>query len=216
LCITRFDYFDEFYRIRCLVDDSLHSQIESHSRHAQSFRNVGLTLFCNAFSTVQFKTTVAELQSVNPELSGGALIQPGVIVKLPPYDSSCDKPILVSISSSTPPGPTSQGEPNAQPQPVPVPRPPAVEVVVQAPPTNPPPVAPIVIPSPPPAPVPVPAPAPEPEAAGPAFEEDEAPLAPEAEEIQPAEPLTTPTSGTISTRVAVAAVVAAALAFVPL
>ncbi|KAI8114479.1 hypothetical protein M9434_002601 [Picochlorum sp. BPE23] len=47
-----------------------------------------------------FKTTVNDITAVNPELSGGALVQPGTIVKIPPYDNTCDKPILVQIDNA--------------------------------------------------------------------------------------------------------------------
>ena len=69
-----------------------------------------------------FRTTVAELGNVNPELAGGALVQPGTIVKIPPYDSSCDQPVLVPLPSSnsspTPPSSSPVTVPVASPLPV--------------------------------------------------------------------------------------------------
>lgn len=52
-----------------------------------------------------FKTTYNDILSVNPELAGGALVQPGTVVLIPPYDNTCDKTILVGLpdsDSSTP------------------------------------------------------------------------------------------------------------------
>jgi LysM repeat protein len=103
-----------------------------------------------------FKTTVNDLNAVNPELGGGGLVQPGTTVKVPPYDSSCDKPIMItppssSSSSPAPAGPVVPVVPVPVMSPITVPSP----IVLASPPA--------VAPAPVPVPAPVPAPAPAPE-----------------------------------------------------
>jgi LysM repeat protein len=110
-----------------------------------------------------FKTTVAELGNVNPELAGGALVQPGTIVKIPPYVSSCDQPILVKLPTGN--GGASPSPANASPvMPLPAPLPLfSPSPVVASPPLFiPSPIAaPVLAPMPTPMPAPVEAPAPE-------------------------------------------------------
>jgi len=148
-----------------------------------------------------FKTTVAELGNVNPELAGGALVQPGTIVKIPPYDSSCDQPILVKLPSGNGGDPTPNASPDAKPLPVPVPVLPSPVLVSPSPAMMPSPILPLV---PPPvlAPEPVPEPAPAPV---------EAPA--EAPVVVTSTP--PPPSAAVSTKAVVAGVVAviAAVAF---
>lgn len=162
-----------------------------------------------------FKTTVAELGNVNPELAGGALVQPGTIVKIPPYDSSCDQPILVKLpdvdgasnGGSAPPANVTPA--NQVPLPVVKPEPVPVPVVVPPP---------VVMPTPIPAPVPVPVPAPvsapEPEAV-PAAAPAEAPVAPVVPVVVPVAALAPASSAAVGTKAVVAGVVAviAAVAF---
>jgi LysM repeat protein len=50
-----------------------------------------------------FQTTVSAIESVNPSLASGTLLQPGAVVDIPPYDSSCTSPILVTPNSQTTP-----------------------------------------------------------------------------------------------------------------
>lgn len=97
-----------------------------------------------------FKTTVSEIQSVNAGL--GSVVQPGAVVNLPPYDSTCDKPILVAS--------------NVPPQP---PAPPLGPSVIAVPPVAIAPIAPVAPrpSSPPPAVIPKPVPAPAPVVASP-------------------------------------------------
>lgn len=116
-----------------------------------------------------FQTTVADINAVNPEIAGGALVQPGTVIKIPPYDNTCTAPIIVTPNNPpSPPGPPAAPLPPSPPF---VASPPVV--VVQSPPMvmsppmmmSPPPVA--MAPSPAPMPptvmpvvTPVPAPAP--------------------------------------------------------
>ena len=150
-----------------------------------------------------FKTTVAELGNVNPELAGGALVQPGTIVKIPPYDSSCDQPILVKLPSSNGASPSPA---NASPA-VPVPLPlfsPSPVVASPSPAIMPSPMVPSPMPAPVPAPMEAPVPAPSSEAPAPA---------PEVTPVVVTAP--PPISAAISPKAAMAAVFAviAALAF---
>jgi LysM repeat protein len=111
-----------------------------------------------------FKTTYNDVLAVNPELAGGALVQPGTIVKIPPYDNTCEKPILVGFPDESSPTPGTGVVVNPVPVPVtpipvpvtPTPVPVTPTPVVIPPPTvtSPPP------PSPPPAPIPSPTPSP--------------------------------------------------------
>jgi LysM repeat protein len=87
-----------------------------------------------------FKTTYKDIAAVNPELAGGALVQPGTVVKIPPYDSTCDKTILVSLPKDDGKSPTTGGDP------VPVP------VTVSPVPVSP---VPVTLPPPSPSPSPV-------------------------------------------------------------
>lgn len=172
-----------------------------------------------------FKTTVNNIGVVNPELSGGALVQPGTIVKIPPYDSSCDQPILVKLPTGNggdKPTPNGDDKPAAPAEPVPVPAPKPTPAVVDPPPA----VLPSPIPLPLPVPVPVPAPilAPEPEpepVPAPVEAPVEAPAeAPEVEVIIAEDevvviteaPPPAPVSAAVSTKAVVAGVVAVIVA----
>ena len=111
----------------------------------------------------KFKTTVNDLLEVNPELAGSAIVQPGAVLKIAPYDDSCGEPVLVT---GTNPGPVVNIEPPvAASPPPPSPRPPSPVPVVLAPPPSPPSPVPVVLvppplpPPTPPVPVPVPIPA---------------------------------------------------------
>ena len=101
-----------------------------------------------------FKTTVNDITAVNPELSGGALVQPGTIVKIPPYDNTCDKPILVQLDNAggNPP-PNGGSTPVPVPVPVPVTNPSPIPIPVRSP-------SPVPVPSPSPSPSPSPVPEP--------------------------------------------------------
>jgi len=112
-----------------------------------------------------FKTTYNDVLAVNPELSGGALVQPGTIVKIPPYDNTCEKPILVEFPDDTTPTPgAGSGVVNPVPVPVnPVPVTPTPVVSTPSPVqtstvSSPP--SPSPTPTPSPAPIPVPPPEP--------------------------------------------------------
>lgn len=110
-----------------------------------------------------FQISGADILAINPEIAGGALVQPGTVLKIPPHDNTCEKTILVDLptGSSNTEGQTTGGQ---VPVPVNVP-------IVTAPPVPVAPIAPIApIPaiavSVPPAPAPitdVPAPTPAPE-----------------------------------------------------
>jgi LysM repeat protein len=149
-----------------------------------------------------FKTTVADLGDVNPELAGGALVQPGTIVKIPPYDSSCDQPVLVKLPTGN--GGASPSPANASPVvPLPVPLPLfSPSPVVASPP--------LFVPSPIAAPVPAPAPI---AAPMPAPVEAPVPAPTEAPVVVVSTP--PPPSSAVSAKAAIAAVVAmiAAMAF---
>ncbi len=109
-----------------------------------------------------FKTTVSTIYSVNPELVGVAVVQPGTVIKVPPYDSACESPTVVGLPGGpTAPTPPGAVVPLAPPAPV-VASPPAVVVAA----TPPPPAAPTVVPLFPSA---APAPAPAPKAEAPAL-----------------------------------------------
>ncbi len=118
-----------------------------------------------------FKTTVSTIYSVNPELVGVAVVQPGTVVKIPPYDASCEAVIVVSLPGG-PAAPATPGAPLAPVAPAPVVATPPAVVVASVPP---PPAAPTVVPlfpsaapAPAPAPAPVEAPALAPAASAPA------------------------------------------------
>lgn len=113
-----------------------------------------------------FKTTYNDVLAVNPELAGGALVQPGTIVLIPPYDNTCEKPILVNFpDNSTPSSPSSGSGVQIPVTPVPVTPIPVSPVTVPSPVAtpNPSPVPSPPVPSPPPSPVTAPPPAQSPE-----------------------------------------------------
>jgi LysM repeat protein len=103
---------------------------------------------------IAFKLSTADILAVNPEIAGGALVQPGTVLKIPPHDNTCEKTILVDLPTDGNDGgsSTSGGQ-----SPVPV----AVPVT---PVTSLPPPVPVVI-SPPPVPVTVDVPPPVPTSA---------------------------------------------------
>lgn len=112
-----------------------------------------------------FKTTYNDVLAVNPELAGGALVQPGTIVLIPPYDNTCEKPILVDFpDNGTPSSPSGSGV-QIPVTPVPVTPSPVTPVTVPSPvpvTPSPSPIPPPPVPSPPP-PVTAPPPAQSPE-----------------------------------------------------
>ena len=113
-----------------------------------------------------FKTTYNDVLAVNPELAGGALVQPGTIVLIPPYDNTCEKPILVDFpDNATPSSPSSGSGVQIPVTPVPVTPIPVSPVTVPSPVAtpNPSPVPSPPVPSPPPSPVTAPPPAQSPE-----------------------------------------------------
>lgn len=89
-----------------------------------------------------FKTTYNDVLAVNPELAGGALVQPGTIILIPPYDNTCEKPILVEFPDDTPSAPSTGS---------------GVQIPVPATPV---PITPVPLPVPIPSPIPVPTPSP--------------------------------------------------------
>lgn len=109
-----------------------------------------------------FQTTVSAIEGVNPSLSAGSILQPGTIVNIPPYDSSCTSPILVTPNSQGTPVPSTPtltstpivpSTPTTQP-PIFNPLPSSAPSISLSPPT-----APAPSPPPPPSPTHFPAPA---------------------------------------------------------
>jgi len=115
-----------------------------------------------------FLLSTQDILSINPEVAGGALVQPGTVLKIPPHDNTCEKTILVDLPKTGGNGGQTTGGQKPVPVQVPVVSSPVVPVPVVPSPVVPSPVVtappPIVVAAVPvPAPVVVEAPAPAPE-----------------------------------------------------
>ena len=115
-----------------------------------------------------FLLSTQDILSINPEVAGGTLVQPGTVLKIPPHDNTCEKTILVDLPKTGGNGGQTTGGQKPVPVQVPVVSSPVVPVPVVPSPVVPSPVVtappPIVVAAVPvPAPVVVEAPAPAPE-----------------------------------------------------